>query len=1034
MKTSKPVSAGQIAIVISVAVILIASIIALTVYLNKINSDDESALNKNVALGALFEKDVLTGTFNGKKIIITQKDIISEMFKSSEWKYLPNYNADVEKSLVLNIDDNYTLSVCENEIVEIIYEDKSRYYSAPSDVLPSVSAYLYDNSYLSPQDASAFLSASDNITVYVLGSSKTVASGAKLSSALGISDWTEIDSANPDFEPTVVIDTKNGLKISVYKSINIGVIEYNGSDTVYSVEELSVASAEFVAKSYFNDLSSLFNGKLNEEDTIVLSKGGQEFNLSPDTTLDTLLDVAKWERRFTAPAGLPSKSDIVISSGQSFTINLYSTYSVAEFENVYYSVPTSVFSAVSEYLNPATDSKESVSTLKTVLSNSIFEKKQVSVQYKKNGYIVSVHPDFLSALGISSWTESPVLELFGEPDLVFEINKVPSLSLSFYTVKNSVTVINGNEKQVYRIPSSISGALINYVQENLYTEAWSISATELGALQKNAEGVDVTVTDAYSFREKYSEETDDALSVLAALDLIPSDSVPEITETEKTEILFKGAEKFLMILYPASEGGSTVNVTGTFYSKGKYIDRWFVCSSDYSEVVNSLMKVNEKSSDTAAALFCESLRTGDIDTINRLIGNSSFDYSGIKTLMLNHLTIENADGHGVYTVKMNVEDPVDSPFEKGIKNYILTVGSSGGSLIVRSFIPEDEYETLSLSDPAVAAVDGFTSWVDAAGIVFDSIDSFENRSAVAAYLLMLCKRDSAGTASEDNSSLLLVSADEMNAAAKKYFGVDKFDASDIPSYNPETNMYSYEGISAPTRYKRVSSLNYDDSGYAFVTYKWYSDPLCLYCTNTVIYTLKNNGDDTFAIISASLPGAGIEIVEQPPEDQPEENTENIQESDQNEQNGQNNEQEEPNTETEEQTPSFIPPSGLTPTETLFKFFEYLNEKDTEKANSLLYEAYARSEEEYAFDDLTKISVKSCAEVPSDYDWYDPWYRSPADYVCVVAEVSVDCNADKWYIYNKDSSSVEVYMIKTSDDSDWRIISEKPSGEGILSNH
>ncbi len=1031
MKTSKPVSAGQIAIVISVAVILIASIIFLTIYLNKKNSDDDSAVNKNVALSALFENDVLTGTFNGKKIIITQKDIISEMLKSSEWRFLPDYNSDVDDSLVLNIGDNYTLSLCKNEIAEIKKDDKSRYYSVPSGILQSISSYLYDNTYISPQDAAAFIAASDNITVYVLGSSKTVASGSQLSSALGISDWTESENAIPALEPTVVIDTKNGLKISIYKSINIGVIEYNGSSSVYSVNELSVASTEFVAKSYFNDLSALFSGKINTEDAIVLSKGGEEFNLSPDTTLDTLLDVSKWERRFNAPAGLPSKADIVISSGQSFTLNLYSTYSVAEFENVYYSVPSSVFSSVSEYLNTTTDSKETVSTLKNVILNSISERKQVFVQYKKNGYIVSVQPEFLSVLSISSWTESPVLELFGDPDLVFEINKVPSLSLSFYTVKNSVTVINGNERQVFRIPSSISGALINYVQENLYTEAWTVSATELGALQKNAEGVDVTVTDAYAFREKYSEETYDALSVLAALDLIPSDSVPEITETEKTEILFKGQEKFLMTLYPDPDGNSIINVTGTFYSIGKYIDRWFVCSSPYSDVVNSLMKVNEKSSDTAAALFCESLRTGDIDTINRLIGNTSFDYSGIKTLMLNHLSIENSDGHGVYTVMMNVEDPVDSPFEKGIKNYILTVGSSGGSLIVRSFIPEDEYELLMLSDPAVAAVDGFTSWVDAAGIAFDSINSLENKSAVASYLLMLCKRDGIGTISEDNPSLLLVSAEEMNTAAKTYFGVEKYEAFDIPSFNSETNMYSYEGISAPTRYKRAFSIEYDDSGNATVTYKWYSDPLCLYCNGTIVYNLKKNDDGTFAILSATNPDSAEDTEEQTSENQVEENTE---ENDENENSEQPVESLDSNTGTEEEFPTFIPPTGLTPTETLFKFFEYLNEKDVEKANSLLYEAYARSEEEFAFDELIKISVKSCAEVPSDYDWYDPWYKSPADYVCVVAEVSVDCNADNWYIYQKDSSSVEVYLIKTSDISDWRIIAEKPSGEGILSNH
>jgi hypothetical protein len=1025
MKTSKPVSFGQIASVVAVAVILTALIVGLSVYLNMKNKDDDSELNKDVALGVLMQKDALTGTFEDKKIIITQKELVLDLLKIKDWKYLPDYNNTFHDSLALSIDDGYTMSLGDNEVARIQYDDKVRYYSVPSDILPIVTAYLYDNTFISPADASSFLAASDNVTVTVLGSSKTVPSGAQLASALNMSEWTESDSVYPDFEPTVIVDTKTGLKINVYKSINIGVIEYSGTNTVYSVNELSVASSELVAKSYFNDVSSLFDGKISDGEGIKVTKGGEEYNLSPDTSLDILLDVTNWERRFTAPAGLPDKGDIFINGGKSVTVSLYSAYSVAEFENVYYSVPSTVFSSITELLKGDSESPETISVLKTSISNSISEKKQIPVQYKGNQYIVSVQSDLLSALGISSWTESPVLELIGEPDIVFELNKLPALSISIYPSKNSAIVISGGDNKVYRIPSAVSSALITYIQDNLYTESWTVSATELGALQKKSEGVDITVTDKYSFREKYSEDSEDAIDVLAAVDLLPSESVPDIISPEKTEILFKGSEKFLMTFYPLESGQAVVNVSGTFYSKGKYIDRWFLCSSSYSDIVKGIMEVNAKSSDTAAALFCESLRTGDIDTINRLTGNSSFDYSGIKTLMLNYLSIESSDGNGQYTVRLNVEDPVDSPFEKGIKDYVLTVSSSGGSLSVTSFIPLEEYNTVNLSSSAVAAVDSFTSWVDAAGITFESIEDFSNSSAIAAYLMMNCRKDGIGEVSSENPSLFLISDDEMNSAAKKYFAADKYVAHDIAAYNSETKMYSYEGISSPTRYKRVSSLEFNEAGDASVTYKWYADPLCLYCTDTLVYNLTKNEDGSFAILSAVKPVNG-ENGEETPENpalQPEvqDNNGKADEGDDSEHSG------------DDAAQSFAPPAGLTPTETLFKYFEYLNEKDAEKANSLVYETYAKSDEEFAFDKLTKISVKSCAEVPSDYDWYDPWYKSPAAYVCVVAEVSIEASEDQWLIYTTESSSIEIYMIKTSDDSDWRIIMEKPGGEGILDN-
>ena len=226
-------------------------------------------------------------------------------------------------------------------------------------------------------------------------------------------------------------------------------------------------------------------------------------------------------------------------------------------------------------------------------------------------------------------------------------------------------------------------------------------------------------------------------------------------------------------------------------------------------------------------------------------------------------------------------------------------------------------------------------------------------------------------------------------------------------------------------------MSFEDTT-VIVKYKWYADPLCLYCTDIVDYTLSKNEDGTFAILSA---------VSSNSTEPDKENLENSQDSESSDASSDTSEESAKNDSADNEEPSensenndndvFIPPSGLTPTETMFKYFEYLNEKNVEKSNSLLYETYAKNDEEYLFDELNKISVKSCAEISPDFDWYEPWYRSPFAYSCVVAEVDVDCISDKWLIYTKDFASVEIYMIKATEDSDWRIIAEKPSGEGLL---
>ena len=107
MKSSKPVSNRQLILVITVAVVLLASIIGLSIYFQEKNSDDDSALNKDVALRTLWEKPAIIGEYEGKNVILSNKDEIFVMLRSGEWKYLPEPVEGFDPELSFYIDEDY---------------------------------------------------------------------------------------------------------------------------------------------------------------------------------------------------------------------------------------------------------------------------------------------------------------------------------------------------------------------------------------------------------------------------------------------------------------------------------------------------------------------------------------------------------------------------------------------------------------------------------------------------------------------------------------------------------------------------------------------------------------------------------------------------------------------------------------------------------------------------------------------------------------------------------------------------------------
>jgi hypothetical protein len=118
------------------------------------------------------------------------------------------------------------------------------------------------------------------------------------------------------------------------------------------------------------------------------------------------------------------------------------------------------------------------------------------------------------------------------------------------------------------------------------------------------------------------------------------------------------------------------------------------------------------------------------------------------------------------------------------------------------------------------------------------------------------------------------------------------------------------------------------------------------------------------------------------------------------------------------------PPGMTPEETVEKFFGYWSEKNLSGMNSLLGGAYNDNPlDKITFHKQKSIELISCEEDAEKPDWDDEsaqnWFRDPYD--CASVTTRFIATVRPGSILTKGEHMYRFFLVKESAESDWMIV-------------
>ncbi len=848
-------------IVVAASLVILLALISVN-YLRNPGSDPSKIIpDKDEVLRIALESESLKFEYDGKDLSVENSEGVFALLESESWTATGSRPADDEvPDCTMKLSNDYNIDFYD-EYVGITRNDAVRYYKISANITSTLCGYLEENTYISVDDMSSLLTVSENLTLEISGISCSTTKGQSIANALNTSTWIEIPEFETEAEAFLIITDPIGLTVRIYEEEKTAVISYKGNSRFYEIDELVPASAALAAKSVFDAEALKIADSMNNCDELIVVVNGDSFRIDTNTSWTNAVGFNSWTRRYKEPAAIPEDADITVFDDISFVLKIYEDLLVAEYDNSYYNISETVVTSIKSYLtvtSPEDDEPEIKKFTVSELISQIMKQPHLHADFSGKTTLTTVTNDIAGALSVNSWTEvSTLTEIY---DTVLSTDAElgnGGFKISLNTAKGMVKIEWNDMIQYYTTQADLS-TITKYIQNNVYTEVWQISATELGTLQNAATSIETVITEVNSDKKYLSSETigvSDISKIAASLNLTPIENKPEADGSEKTEMTFKtDTNKFLMTCYKDTDQRLIVSVSGTLSDIGKRIDRMFVADGgDYDKFVNQINDLIERNYDVVAGTFVEAIKSMNASTLNELTGNV-FDYSDITSVRFNSISFEKTGETGKYLIKLNVADPSDGPFVEGESNYILIIGSTDGSLNlkVKSLTKESEYNKSQINHEAVNTAVYFASWYMSDKAYFESFDKIESKKAAVDYLMLIALREELNTVLEDDPMGMYFTPEVINKMALKYFNSTSFDATETSAYNSDTKMYSYSNAAVPVDLKKVVDFEEDLAGNKyFVTIKWYEDPMYLYETKTVVYTLDKSSDGTFRILSAT---------------------------------------------------------------------------------------------------------------------------------------------------------------------------------------
>lgn len=821
---------GILIAVISAAVMVV--IVAVAAFLLRDSGKAEIA-SKDAVFRSLAASDKLTVIVSGRSVSVGETDIFLSLLQPERWqpREADDYYSGASADAVIVTEEGGQIFLYPNSTALIDIGDSGYYYSLPYGTVSEVISYLKANSTLSVADTESFLRANKTVNVSFSGITAAL-DPLPLIEAMKMSSWTvsSSDIVKTQNLPDATLDNGQGLRILIYVSDRAAVIEYNGSRIYYYVGMETAEKITSAITRLFDDGARRIYDVLSVCTNLYISLDGTTYRLDSGYVAAGLLSVGQWSRRANAPASLPDRADMVLSS-EGFELYLYREENLAYYENEYYNIPSSAFFALSEYL---TDSSSDPALTQAAVKVSTAG----NIRCTAGGNVFYITTSGLTAgLGISSWQSGRNV-----PSEQADIVLMPDedISLRFYKNGSIAVLVSGDEEKAYDVAPSVISFLSEYVNKNIYTELWQISASELGVLLANSDRAEVSVTGlsigSLSATGEYFENIRDLFS---ALDLTPVEGSVRVDTSESVSSVFGGGRGFTMTMTPDPEGGTTVRVYGIFYSEARRVERYFHSYYAYPLFKEKVVEIIRKRADSVAELFKVGLESRKKDDLYTAIGSSAYNYSSLRFDSVSY-TSTSAEGEYEFTVTG----------KSGKKTYIVRIGKGqSGEYTVLSMTP-DELLQVNLALPAARKAEDFVSWSECEDETFSSVEEIKNRRSLAEYMLILAFREGYGRTGTESSKYVTFTQSELNAVAMRHFGLESFDATDTPLYSAERGTYVLSMYASALENRRCVSCEYDGmTGMWSVGFEWYEDPLKVYPVKSSVITLREGADGTMIIVS-----------------------------------------------------------------------------------------------------------------------------------------------------------------------------------------
>ena len=194
----------------------------------------------------------------------------------------------------------------------------------------------------------------------------------------------------------------------------------------------------------------------------------------------------------------------------------------------------------------------------------ITKQQHLHSDFSGKSTLTSINNDIISALSINAWTKTSYeSDTFNVVLTTDSDVKDGGFIIAINTATRMACIEWNGMIQNYRTSADIA-SITKYIQDNVYTELWQISATELGTLQNSATSIETVITKEGSEKDYLSSESigvSDIIKVSASLNLTPVETKPEMIGSQKIEMTFKNdANKFLITYYNDSENRFIVSV------------------------------------------------------------------------------------------------------------------------------------------------------------------------------------------------------------------------------------------------------------------------------------------------------------------------------------------------------------------------------------------------------------------------------------------------------------------------------------------